>query len=443
MQEFETARLMTDLLEEDGFKVERGIAGFPDRLLRDLRLRQPVVAIHTEYDSLPGQFAGLRRRRAEVHRRGRARPLRRPQRQRRGAGRERARGQAGDGKVRPERHAEGVRRPGRGAARQPALFRARRLVRRRRRRLPRPYRRRVLVELRAAAIGAGLGDFHLPWRNRARRHLALERPRRARRRRADGHAAWRNTASTCGPRCAHIASSPTAAISPTSIPRTATVWWFFRDGTAEGAMRLFEQAKKIAAGRGDDDQHDLRRRRAERRVAVARQPHASPSWSSAISRLVGMPAWTDEEHDVRARACRRRRRSRPKASSREIKPLKGEAVQRPSANDAGDVSWKVPMAKFYYPSNIPNINFHHWAAGAALATSIAHKGAVVGHQGIRGGGGRVLRQSGAGRGGQAHLQGRAWRHRIQVHAAGRAEAAGRRSIARSWKNSGRRCRSTI
>ena len=36
------------------------------------------------------------------------------------------------------------------------------------------------------------------------------------------------------------------------------------------------------------------------------------------------------------------------------------------------------MAKFYYPSNIPNINFHHWAGGAALATSIAHKGAVVG-----------------------------------------------------------------
>ena len=36
------------------------------------------------------------------------------------------------------------------------------------------------------------------------------------------------------------------------------------------------------------------------------------------------------------------------------------------------------MVKFYYPANIPNINAHHWAAGVALATSIAHKGAVVG-----------------------------------------------------------------
>ena len=36
------------------------------------------------------------------------------------------------------------------------------------------------------------------------------------------------------------------------------------------------------------------------------------------------------------------------------------------------------MAKFYFPANVPNLNFHHWAAGAALATSIAHKGAVAG-----------------------------------------------------------------
>jgi aminobenzoyl-glutamate utilization protein B len=53
-------------------------------------------------------------------------------------------------------------------------------------------------------------------------------------------------------------------------------------------------------------------------------------------------------------------------------------VQKPAANDAGDVSWKVPMVKFYYPANIPNISAHHWAAGVSLATSIAHKGAVAG-----------------------------------------------------------------
>jgi aminobenzoyl-glutamate utilization protein B len=63
---------------------------------------------------------------------------------------------------------------------------------------------------------------------------------------------------------------------------------------------------------------------------------------------------------------------------RTIDPLRGAAVQKSAANDAGDISWKVPMVKFYYPANIPNTNSHHWSAGVALATSIAHKGALAG-----------------------------------------------------------------
>ena len=64
--------------------------------------------------------------------------------------------------------------------------------------------------------------------------------------------------------------------------------------------------------------------------------------------------------------------------STEVKPLLGPTQQRSPSNDCGDVSWKVPMVKFYYPANIPGIGFHHWAAGVALATSIAHKGALSG-----------------------------------------------------------------
>jgi aminobenzoyl-glutamate utilization protein B len=58
--------------------------------------------------------------------------------------------------------------------------------------------------------------------------------------------------------------------------------------------------------------------------------------------------------------------------------------QKSSANDSGDVTWKVPTAKFYFPANIPNINNHHWAAGVALATSIAHKGGVAGAKAMAG-----------------------------------------------------------
>src|SRR5437016_12836696 len=61
MQEFETARLMTGLLEKGGFKVERGISGFPTGFCATYGAGHPVVAIHTEYDSVPdnSQVAGV------------------------------------------------------------------------------------------------------------------------------------------------------------------------------------------------------------------------------------------------------------------------------------------------------------------------------------------------------------------------------------------------
>jgi aminobenzoyl-glutamate utilization protein B len=162
---------------------------------------------------------------------------------------------------------------------------------------------------------------------------------------------------------------------PNVIPRTATIWWFFRDGTAEGAQALFEQAKKIAQGAAMmtnttntvDVLSAVWPLRCNRTLAELVQRNIE---------VVGMPAWTDEE-DKLARQLQENAKVKVVGLKRDIKGLKAEAEQRTSANDAGDVSWKVPMVKFYFPSNVPNINFHHWAAGVALATSIAHKGAVA------------------------------------------------------------------
>jgi aminobenzoyl-glutamate utilization protein B len=90
-----------------------------------------------------------------------------------------------------------------------------------------------------------------------------------------------------------------------------------------------------------------------------------------------MPEWSADDEAL-ARTLQANASAKVDGLRREIPPLGELKVPRPSANDAGDISWKVPMAKFYYPSNVPNINFHHWAAGVALAHSIAHKGAVAG-----------------------------------------------------------------
>src|SRR6201987_4768562 len=61
MQEFETAKLMSGLLEKAGFTVERGIAGFPTGFCASFGSGHPVIAIHTEYDSNPdnSQASGI------------------------------------------------------------------------------------------------------------------------------------------------------------------------------------------------------------------------------------------------------------------------------------------------------------------------------------------------------------------------------------------------
>ncbi len=90
-----------------------------------------------------------------------------------------------------------------------------------------------------------------------------------------------------------------------------------------------------------------------------------------------MPEWTDDEQAF-ARELQQAAESPVEGLRPHIKPLDGPAEQRAPSNDCGDVSWAVPMGRVSFPSNIPNVAFHHWAAGAALATSVAHRGAVVG-----------------------------------------------------------------
>ena len=48
------------------------------------------------------------------------------------------------------------------------------------------------------------------------------------------------------------------------------------------------------------------------------------------------------------------------------------------SDDIGDISWNVPTITLSYPSNIPGTPGHNWADAIAMATPIAHKGAVAG-----------------------------------------------------------------
>jgi aminobenzoyl-glutamate utilization protein B len=163
---------------------------------------------------------------------------------------------------------------------------------------------------------------------------------------------------------------------PNVVPRRAAVWWYFRDSTAEGAGKLFEQAKRIAEGAAL-----MSNTKVEVDVMSAVWPvRGNRTLAELVEReieTVGLPSWSEQE-DALARAVQAKVSVPVEGLARRYVPMKGPAVQKAAANDAGDISWKVPMVKLYFPATVPNISFHHWVAGVPLATSIAHKGAVAG-----------------------------------------------------------------
>ncbi len=52
--EHQSAKLLTSVLEEEGFSVERGIADMPTAFVASFGSGKPVVAILGEYDALSG-----------------------------------------------------------------------------------------------------------------------------------------------------------------------------------------------------------------------------------------------------------------------------------------------------------------------------------------------------------------------------------------------------
>ena len=375
MQEYETSKLMTELLENGGFKVERGISGFETGFCATYGSGSPVIAIHTEYDANPdnSQASGVAEHKAIVE------------------------GAPG--------HCEGHNTN--GAVLVASALAAKKAMDEfglkgtlkvfgapaEEQLISRPYYVRdgwfddvdIAIADHIAtnyAVGYGLIQsavvsatftFHgetahagvAPWKGRDALDGVVLMDM--------GLAQYREHMMPTM-RCQRVITN--GGNQPNVVPRLASVWWFFRDSTAEGARKLFDQAKKIAEGAAM-----MTNTTVEVDVMSAVWPvRGNKTLAELMHReleIVGMPEWTKEEDDL-ARAVQAKAKVPVEGLTRTIAPMKGPAVQKPAANDAGDISWKVPMVKFYYPANIPNINSHHWAAGVTLATSIAHKGAVAG-----------------------------------------------------------------
>ena len=169
---------------------------------------------------------------------------------------------------------------------------------------------------------------------------------------------------------------------PNVVPSTAAMWFFFRERDVERVTKMYEDAKQMARAAAMATFTTLD---TVQIIGSAWRPHFNKPIATAMhanAMRVGMPAW-DTNDQTMARAVQRMM-SRPDSGLHTtVPPLRSpeeaaKASTGTGSDDIGDVTWSVPSVTLYYPANIPGTPGHNWADGIAMATPIAHKGVVAG-----------------------------------------------------------------
>jgi len=207
---------------------------------------------------------------------------------------------------------------------------------------------------------------------------------------------------------------------PNVVPSTASIWFYFRQRDYPSTMALFEMGKRVAEGAAmmtDTKLEDVRI------LGSGWAGHFNKPVAETMQKnieRVGMPTWSEDDYvlargllaelGVSPDTLRTESESQRGAGGRggsdtaaatgagrggagggrgasrglatRVTPLRGAEVQANwnggGSDDIGDVSWNVPTVTLRYPSNIPGLPGHNWANAISMATPIAHKGAVAG-----------------------------------------------------------------
>ena len=176
---------------------------------------------------------------------------------------------------------------------------------------------------------------------------------------------------------------------PNVVPPSASVWYFFREIDYEHIMdlhRIGDNMAKAATMMTDTTY-------TSRLLGSAWPGHFNKPIAEAMYeniKKVGLPQWSEDDQTL-AKAFQRELKVPVKGLASKVQELKppaqqdgdddGEGRNVPTgggSDDIGDVSWNVPTVTLRYPSNIPGGPGHNWADAISMATPIAHKGVIAG-----------------------------------------------------------------
>jgi aminobenzoyl-glutamate utilization protein B len=168
---------------------------------------------------------------------------------------------------------------------------------------------------------------------------------------------------------------------PNVVPSKAAVWYFFRERTYPRIKTLFDAGMKIAEGAAMmTDTKFTYQIQGSAWPGHFNKPIAEAMFKNI--KRVGLPTWSKD--DQLLATCLQKEIGSLKteglatkidtAMDVPVSPMMGGG----GSDDIADISWSLPTVVLSYPSNIPNLPGHHWANAISMATPIAHKGLTAG-----------------------------------------------------------------
>ena len=165
---------------------------------------------------------------------------------------------------------------------------------------------------------------------------------------------------------------------PNVVPSEAAVWYYFREMDYPHIRALYDLGDTMAKAAAMMTDTTF----TKKVVGSAWPPHFNKVIAEIQQKnieAVGMPKWDDADQTL-AKAVQKELGKKEEGLNTKVEELKPPDPDRESggSDDVGDISWVVPMVYMRYPANIPETPGHSWVDAIAMATPIAHKGSLAG-----------------------------------------------------------------
>ena len=168
---------------------------------------------------------------------------------------------------------------------------------------------------------------------------------------------------------------PMGGKQPNVVPDESTVWYYFRERTAQQTWDLFRRARDAAKGAALSTETTV----SERIFSASWPFNGNKALAELVQKnieAIGMPKWSDDDQAF-ARAFQKSMDAPVVGMPSKVSPLR-KAQQMPGSTDSGDVTWQTPYVRIALPAQpVGALAGHHWSSGIVPATPLAHKGMAV------------------------------------------------------------------